>query len=255
MQKYTVAILIPTTSNNRPQWQTIEDTYLYKISLKTFLRTMNPEHKYIFYIGIDPGDRIFANPKQIIKLKEVYKHVEFKFIRFQNIQKGHLTKMWNILFKLAYNDGCDYFFQCGDDINFKTQGWINAGIIALQKNNNIGITGPCTQNPDILTQVMVSRKHMEIFGWFFPEEIINWFCDNWYCYVYKPNHFFPLLKHHCINEGGEERYLVANNAELTNRKGQRNYDKFKQTMDILQKNTVELANKHKKLIEEYLLTN
>ena len=35
MQKYTVAILIPTTSNNRPQWQTIEDTYLYKISLKT----------------------------------------------------------------------------------------------------------------------------------------------------------------------------------------------------------------------------
>ena len=216
---------------------------------------MNPEHKYIFYIGIDPGDRIFANPKQIIKLKEVYKHVEFKFIRFQNIQKGHLTKMWNILFKLAYNDGCDYFFQCGDDINFKTQGWINAGIIALQKNNNIGITGPYTQNPDILTQVMVSRKHMEIFGWFFPEEIINWFCDNWYCYVYKPNHFFPLLKHHCINEGGEERYLVANNAELTNRKGQRNYDKFKQTMDILQKNTVELANKHKKLIEEYLLTN
>ena len=24
--------------------------------------------------------------------------------------------MWNYLFRLAYNDGNDYFYQCGDDI-------------------------------------------------------------------------------------------------------------------------------------------
>ena len=33
--------------------------------------------------------------------------------------------MWNILFKKAYNDNCDYFYQCGDDILFKTKGWNN----------------------------------------------------------------------------------------------------------------------------------
>ena len=29
--------------------------------------------------------------------------------------------MWNVLFKQAYDDGCDYFYQCGDDIEFKTK--------------------------------------------------------------------------------------------------------------------------------------
>ena len=253
MKQYKIGILIPTTSNGRPQWKTISQTYLYNLTLKTFFNTLNPEHKYIFYIGIDQDDRIFANPEQILRLKEVYNGVDFKFIRFQNVQKGHLTKMWNILFKEAYNGGCDYFFQCGDDINFKTKGWINESISVLQKNNNIGIAGPCSQNKQILTQVMVSRKHMEIFGWFFPEEIINWFCDNWYCYLYKPDNFFPLLNHHCVNEGGEERYNIANNVELTNnRKTQRNYDKFKKTLQILKKNTLELSNKQKKIVEIYL---
>ena len=39
----------------------------------------------------------------------------------KNIKKGHLTAMWNVLFKQAYDDNNDYFFQCGDDINFHTK--------------------------------------------------------------------------------------------------------------------------------------
>ncbi len=256
MQPYKIAILIPTTSNGRSQWKTIQHTYLYRLTLTTFINTANLEHKYTFYIGVDPDDRIFANPQQVGRLKDVFKGVEFKFIRFQNVQKGHLTKMWNILFKQAYNDDCEYFFQCGDDINFKTKDWINPCITALQENNNIGISGPCSQNPDILTQVMVSRKHMEIFGWFFPEEIVNWFCDDWYCSLYKLDHFFPLLNHHCINEGGEERYIIANNKRLDNNK-RSHTDLLQYQQDIKELKTVTkiLVDKHKKLIEEYLKDN
>ena len=255
MRQYKIGILIPTTSNGRPQWKTINQTYLYNLTLKTFLTTLNPEHKYVFYIGIDPDDRIFANPQQIGRLKEIFKGVEFKFIRFQNVQKGHLTKMWNILFKQAYNDDCDYFFQCGDDINFITKGWINDGISALLKNNNVGITGPITQNLRILTQVLISRKHMEIFGWFFPEEIINWFCDNWYNQVYKPNHFFPLLQHHCINQGGEERYIIANDNEINNNRKYRGGPKlnvFKKSIEGILENANRLGEEHKKQLEIYL---
>ena len=51
---------------------------------------------------------------------------------------------------------------------------------------------------------------MLIFGWFFPEEIKNWYCDDWYNIIYKPYHFFPLTKHVCYNNGGEPRYNIVN---------------------------------------------
>ena len=28
---------------------------------------------------------------------------------------------------------------------------------------------------------------MEIFGFYYPPEIINWYCDDWITEVYKPN--------------------------------------------------------------------
>ena len=123
--------------------------------------------------------------------------------------------MWNVLYTKAYNDSCDYFYQCGDDIIFCTKGWVNDSISILQQHNNIGLTGPYNNNPHILTQAFVSRKHMDIFGYFFPENIFNWGCDDWYNYVYKPNHFFPLKNHYCSNEGGEPRYVIDNNTSFT----------------------------------------
>ena len=114
----------------------------------------------------------------------------------------------------AYDEQCEYFFQCGDDIYFTTKGWVNDSIKMLQDNKDIGLTGPINNNNRILTQAFVSRKHMEIFGWFFPEEIINWCCDDWYNWVYQPNHFYPLNNHYCSNLGGEPRYDIDNRKEF-----------------------------------------
>ena len=208
-----IGLLIPCTSKNR-NWSSIKESYLYKLTLKTFLLTQDKEHTYHFYIGVDYDDAIFNNSleqQKIASINTVFKNVTITFIVFNNIEKGYLTKMWNQLFLNAYNDGCDYFYQCGDDIMFKTKGWINDSINILQKNNDIGLTGPINNNHFILTQAFVSRKHMEIFGYFFPENIINWGCDDWYNYVYKPNYFFPLKQHYCSNEGGEPRYIINKN--------------------------------------------
>ena len=38
----------------------------------------------------------------------------------------------------------------------------------LKSKNNIGLTGPINNNNIGLTQSFVSRKHMEIFNWYFP---------------------------------------------------------------------------------------
>ena len=245
---FKIAILIPSTTKGR-NWSSIKESYLYNLTLKTFLLNKCKNNEYNFYIGYDDDDNILSNISEqdfIKKFSTVFTDVTFKFISMKNIKKGHLTAMWNILFKQAYDDNYDYFFQCGDDINFHTKNWITDSIAILKSNNDIGISGPVNNNFRILTQVMVSRKHMEIFGWLFPEEIINWCCDDWYNIVYKPNHFFPLMNHFCSNEGGKPRYVLNNKEDFTD------IHNFRSNTEILRQKTKILAENHKKIILEYI---
>jgi len=209
-----IALLIPSTSRGR-DWSSVKETYLFNFTLKTFALTYNKEHEYRFYIGIDREDKVYDNQEVRSYLERfvgVIKNTSIEFVYMDGIQKGHLTVMWNRLFEKSYNDGYDYFFQCGDDISFETRGWVNACIETLRESNNIGMTGPLNNNCRILTQCFVSRKHMEIFGYFFPEEIINWCCDDWINEVYKSaGHFFPLRHYYCNNIGGLPRYDINNN--------------------------------------------
>jgi hypothetical protein len=241
-----VGLLIPCTSRGRDQWSTIKDTYLYNMSLKTFLKTQSKEHTYVIYIGYDTEDRIFAlesSHDEIIRFSLVFTNVSFRFIQFTNIQKGHLTKMWNVLYRVAYDDQCDYFYQCGDDIIFHTDGWVNDSIKELANHNNIGISGPINNNPTILTQAMFSRTHMEIFGWMFPEEILNWCCDDWYNHVYRPNYFYPLSQHYCSNDGGIPRYDINGDSNfITN---------IAINIISLRHNTADFAKQHIHILNQY----
>jgi hypothetical protein len=244
-----IAILIPSTSNGRPQWKSIKDTYLYKYTVKTFLLHQSSEHNYVFYIGIDDDDRILSNTTEqeiISRFSLAFKNITFKFISMSGIQKGYLTKMWNRLFKQAYDEGCDYFYQTGDDINFKTKGWINDSISKLQQHNDIGLTGPINNNSRILTQAFVSRKHMEIFGFFFNDKIMNWCCDDWYNYVYaKDGYLFPLRNHFCSNDGGTERYII--NGDTTFKMMNSRMKTAK-----LRENTFKIAMKDREILIRYL---
>jgi len=208
-----IGILIPSTSNNR-DWKSYRESYLYNLTLKTFLLTYDKEHEYVFYIGIDCGDKIYDNPMEVEGIKRfvsVMQNVTIDFVYMDGITKGHLTKMWNRLFEKAYSENCEYFFQCGDDISFRTKGWINECIQTIILANGLGMTGPINNNPRILTQSFVSRRHMEAFGYYFPEELLNWYCDDWINEVYKNvNRFFPLRNHFCENLGGDPRYHINN---------------------------------------------
>ena len=154
--------------------------------------------------------------------------------------------MWNRLFHIAFNENCDYFFQCGDDIIFTTANWINDSIDTLKVHKNIGVTGPITQNTQILTQTFVHRTHMNIFNFYFPEDIVNWCIDDWINLVYKIGYFFPLKNHYCSNNGGNPRYLIDNKYTIvdinTNKKV---HDKFMELRDVT--NTIVLRERKKLL--------
>lgn len=235
-----VGIIIPCTSYQR-NWATVEESYLYNVTLKTFLLTYDKDHNYMFFIGIDRGDRIYdneANKEKLTRFCSVMKNINIVFTYMDGITKGHLTVMWNVLFEKAYEDQCDYFFQCGDDIKFTTKGWINDCIKTLKDSDNIGLTGPINNNARILTQSFVSRKHMDLFGYYFPPEIINWCCDDWINFVYmKMNKFYPLRQHFCDNIGGRPRYQVNNEPNP-------NVLKMRKHAEALANRDLERANKN-----------
>jgi hypothetical protein len=245
-----IALLIPSTTHQRA-WSNMKETYLYNLTLKTFLltRCRRADYTYTIYIGYDDGDKILSQQsqqEQVNKFQKVFPDLKVCFVCFRFVTKGHLTKMWNILFQKAFDDGNDYFFQCGDDINFKTNNWVTSCIEVMAKHNDVGITGPINNNFRILTQCMVSRRHMEIFGFFFPEEIKNWCCDDWYNLVYQPDYFFPLRNHYCSNEGGNPRYVVNNDDKF------RDSAAFQNNVNKLRLETKNLAEGHKVVLRKYL---
>lgn len=242
---FKIAILIPSTSRNR-DWHTIKDSYLYSLTLKSFLHTYTLNYTYKFYIGIDDDDK-FYNDENIAKFKRfcsVMKNIDIEFVKFDNISKGHCTKMWNMLFKKSYNDDYNYFFQCGDDIQFLTKGWVDECVKQLQNHNDIGMTGPINNNNRILTQSFVSRKHMEIFGQYFPEEIINWCCDDWINFVYYPKYIYPLNEHLCLNLGGKPRYTINNDESFI--------ENLKDKTIKLRQECQEIVLRSKKILNNYL---
>jgi len=70
---------------------------------------------------------------------------------------------------------------------------------------------------------------MDIFGYFFPENIINWGCDDWYNHVYSPNYLYPLKKHSCLNMGGSPRYVINYNPTFM-KNYKENVDKLRNDM-------------------------
>jgi hypothetical protein len=207
-----LAFLIPITSKNRP-WKEITECYLLNYTFKSFLETKSDMIEYAFYLGFDNDDKLFTKKENLELLQQTFDqhNIKLNITLFEGIKKGHVTVMWNQLFKKAYDDNYDYFFQCGDDIEYRTNGWLWDSMKMLVKNKGVGVSGP-NNNPNVekklLTQSMVSRKHMEIFGYFFPPSIENWYCDDWITDVYSPHNIFKLNEHYAPNLGGEPRYKV-----------------------------------------------
>lgn len=203
-----IAFLIPCKSHSN--WDNLEDSFLYRKTLMSF--SPEKDHKYFFYIGYDHDDLFYIEKRK--KLQKKFPMFKFRFIAFPNdVMKGHLTRMWNILYEEALTEKnffIDYFYQCGDDILFKSKGWVQVSINTLQNNNNIGIVGPKNEHPYLLTQAMVSRVHYSIFNFLFPEYIFNWGCDDWINMLYQPKYKFILEQHFCENSGGTPRYDTTN---------------------------------------------
>lgn len=209
-----VAILIPSTTKNR-EWNCITDTYLWN-SVISFVKTSNSEYNYKFYIGVDKDDPIYSDKKQRAKVYDLFStwsNVNIQFYPFEeNIPKGYVTQMWNILYKKAIEEFNDYYWATGDDIMYCDNGWLEAGITNLKKTKGLGTAGCFNGNGRIITQFLVTQTHYAIFNRLFHPSIKNWYCDDYMNELYFPS-FLHISKHRCINAGGQPRYTIDHSAK------------------------------------------
>ena len=191
-----VAFCIPSTSRNR-NWARFEDSYL------TNLKSLRTKHEVDFFIGFDADDNLYKN-------QDVRDSFNAKWLEC-NFEKGHVTLIWDHLYKVAIKEGkYDYFWLAGDDIEYCEKDWLETLIQSLQTTNDLGIAGMFNGNPNLpMTQFLVSKKHFDLFGFAFPLELKNWYCDNWIQEIYprKYVHYHPEFQ--CLNAGGEPRYLPS----------------------------------------------
>lgn len=191
-----------------------KNSKIYKM-IQKFYNNINSKYKYNFYLGFNHGDPIFLKTSIFNEFKN--EHFSIQCIEFdKSVQPGFLTKMWNILFKIAWEDNNSYFYQLGDDILFDNVNFFEEYINSLKKIDEIGVTGYLTKNGNkkILTQSFVSRKHYEIFGYYYPETIKNWYCDDWISNVYRRFQKYKPLAAKIVNSGGKPRYKGIKNKRL-----------------------------------------
>jgi len=196
-------------------------------TIKSMGNTICPQYNYKIFLGYDGDDIYYSNQENAEYIKEtaINYNIQVEFIELQ-IERGYLTKMWNELAKRAYNEKYTYMYMCGDDILYNKTGWVSESIEALKKTNNIGVSGPTEiVNPRILTQCFVHNKHYEIFGYFFPEEIKNWYCDDWINAVYIPSRLSE--EYTCHNTGGGERYGIVHCLDIIGTLIERDKEKIK----------------------------
>lgn len=214
MSVIKIAFLIPMTSRGREEaWKIITDSYFFRYTLQSTLDTnkdilTSKQYDLHFYVMVDEDDKIYS----VENFKEFWFLPKEKLHLFKHAaeMRSNVAAMWNALFRIAYDDKCHYFYQCGDDIIFyksTSKNWIKKTVKKLQKHNNVGIAGPISDGTILkLTQGMVSRVHMNIFGYFFPPSFTNFGVDEWSNYVYQPDHFYPLSKMLYFNASGPYRY-------------------------------------------------
>lgn len=235
---YKIAILVPLCSRNQ-DWITINDCDFFKILLPSLNNTIEKNrYKYSFYIGIDDNDDFFLKNMEELEFKLSYKD---KIIILEDCNHNP-AKAWNILYKQAYKDGYDYFYQIGSDVKLVSPLWTTYFIDILKKHNNIGICGGVEQKYwlertlinkiGIIENAFFSRKHYEIFSTLFNTNFKNWFIDDHITRSYGKYAFI------CPNI----LYVNQNRILVSNKNNNKRYIIDINAKDILMKNVSEWVN-------------
>jgi len=211
-----IAVLIPVKS--KPEYKNkfvLSDLYIY--FCKSFFKYYSSVHSYTIYLGYQDDDELYSNKDEqenINRFMSIMKNTKVKMIPFNDYYKGNVVGVWNDLFQLSSKEH-DYFIQCGSDILFNDSNFVNEAINKLKNNNGYGVVGlqdlgrlRFNPNDKLLTQSIVSKKHLYIFNFYYPPELTNWSSDDFMTEIYEPHNWVLRLRQGFYNMGGAPRYKI-----------------------------------------------
>lgn len=205
MNANSTAILVPSTTRFREEWETAEDTYLWTIFCKS-LDDHCPDVHLSVFVGYDEDDPIYSKEEERMKFNAVFMKFNLIWIP-QKVEKGNVVEIWNNLFKIARQHKFEWFKICGDDIRFPNDpAWLRVFQKQLKKQNYIGWAAGWSNNDEIATQFLIHDTHYQIFEFVYPPLLKNWYCDNWMNDVYSDKFKYWRRDYPLLNVGGNPRY-------------------------------------------------
>jgi hypothetical protein len=152
------------------------------------------------YLAFDAGDAFYDNERceadvrawldeKLVKSFAAFGVVvRHSLLRFDNVLRKP-GPAFNHMMAAAAEDGADYLYRVNDDTQFATA-WVAEAVGALRafSPQNVGVVGPiCNEgNTKILTHDIVHRTHLEIFEYYYPPILSDWWMDDWITHVYGP---------------------------------------------------------------------
>jgi len=209
-----ISFLVPSTTSNR-DWKCIQETYLFQILFNGLEKQKFEGYDITVYVGYNIDDAIYSIDDERMKCDAIFTKFKIVWIPMTDDTKGKPTWIWNRLGEQAIEDGFEYLKLLGDDIQLpKDSGWLGCFVNKLKKNNNIGFSAGWSNNNAIPTQFLVHKSHYEIFGFFYPPAIHNYFCDDWMYGIYPEKYRNWLKQFSLLNLGGNPRYIPKDDKKL-----------------------------------------
>tara|TARA_R100000388_G_C7224934_1_gene151220 strand:+ start:191 stop:931 length:741 start_codon:yes stop_codon:yes gene_type:complete len=240
----TIGILIPLCSRKQ-KWVNVLDIDFFNNFLPYFYSTISNKYNYRFYFAIDENDKFLNDNREDI---ERCLNEDDKIIIAPKEYNGNPYGIWNLLLEAA-KDECEYFYQCGSDIQHITKDWDHYFVRTLKKNNNIGITGGVDKHfwlerifrnlNGILENVFFHKTHYKIFKRFINPKFKSWYGDDYISQVYRHHNATFISSNHL--------YFNAN------RVGGHQPDKnrYEPTTEM-EKTWRDIAKEDSKFIKEYI---
>ena len=226
-----IAVCVCTTSRGFHPSR-LEQLSLFRLALPSLMRSLNAEvrasgahlpFELWIYVAYDAGDTFYDRPEQeaeirrwleqrlVGPLKESGIMTQHVLLRFPNAMRKP-GPVFNFMTAAAAQDGADYIYRINDDTEFVGP-WVMQAVRTLRgySPSNVGVVGPiCHEgNTAILTHDFVHRTHLDIFEFYYPPILSDWWMDDWITHVYAPSRFTKgpfLVRHHVSMHG--TRYSV-----------------------------------------------
>jgi len=186
-----------------PVFTSLDDAAMVQVLLPTLNRTITLEERAAWsvriYLCADEDDYFFRN--RTAEVSAAGRRFGFDVrMRFYPTVRNRIPSREAA--RDAVAEGADYLHRTNDDISYIDRGWMSGAVRALRALDppNVGVVGPKVWGDGIrsrggMTVDTVHRTHLQLFQYYYPTQLDNWYVDDWITYAYTDKFSRAVMLH------------------------------------------------------------